>query len=104
MDLPKEEFWILLLNRNLELIKPIQISSGGFSGTTNISVGTNPRSVAIGDFNGDGILDILTSDFGDDTASVLLGNGDGTFQARNSLQLGTYPSQLQQGISMGMGY
>jgi DNA repair protein RadC len=33
MDLDHEQFWILLLNRNLELIKPIQISSGGVSGT-----------------------------------------------------------------------
>ncbi len=33
MDLDHEQFWILLLNRNLELIKPIQISTGGVSGT-----------------------------------------------------------------------
>lgn len=33
LDLDHEEFWILLLNRNLEIIKPIQISTGGVSGT-----------------------------------------------------------------------
>jgi DNA repair protein RadC len=33
MDLPKEEFWILLLNRANSLIKKEQISSGGVSGT-----------------------------------------------------------------------
>lgn len=33
MDLDHEQFWILLLNRNLELIKSIQISRGGVSGT-----------------------------------------------------------------------
>jgi DNA repair protein RadC len=33
MDLPKEEFWILLLNRANRLIKKQQISSGGISGT-----------------------------------------------------------------------
>jgi len=33
MDLPKEEFWILLLNRANRLIKKEQISSGGISGT-----------------------------------------------------------------------
>ena len=33
MDLPKEEFWILLLNRANRLIKKEQISSGGVSGT-----------------------------------------------------------------------
>lgn len=33
MDLPKEEFWVLLLNRANRLIKKEQISSGGVSGT-----------------------------------------------------------------------
>jgi len=33
MDLPKEEFWVILLNRANRLIKKQQISSGGVSGT-----------------------------------------------------------------------
>ncbi len=33
MDLPKEEFWVLLLNRANRLIKKERISSGGVSGT-----------------------------------------------------------------------
>jgi DNA repair protein RadC len=33
MDLPKEEFWVILLNRANGLIKKEQISSGGISGT-----------------------------------------------------------------------
>ena len=32
-DLPHEEFWILLLNRSNRIIKPLQISVGGVSGT-----------------------------------------------------------------------
>lgn len=32
-DLPHEEFWVLLLNRANQLIKPIVISKGGVSGT-----------------------------------------------------------------------
>ena len=41
--------------------------------------GNDPRTVAVGDFTGDGQVDIVTSNLGDDTASVLLGRGDGTF-------------------------
>ncbi|AYQ33519.1 RadC family protein [Runella sp. SP2] len=33
MDLPHEEFWILLLTRSNEVIRPVQISQGGISGT-----------------------------------------------------------------------
>ncbi len=33
LDLPKEEFWIILLNRANRLIKKEQVSSGGISGT-----------------------------------------------------------------------
>ena len=33
LDLPHEEFWILLLNRANQVIKPVQISQGGVSGT-----------------------------------------------------------------------
>lgn len=33
MDKPHEEFWILLLNRANEVLKPVQVSAGGISGT-----------------------------------------------------------------------
>jgi len=33
IDLPHEEFWIILLNRSNRIIKPLQISVGGVSGT-----------------------------------------------------------------------
>lgn len=39
----------------------------------------SPTSLAVGDFNGDGIPDLAISEFGID---IVLGNGDGTFKAR----------------------
>jgi DNA repair protein RadC len=41
-DLPHEEFWILLLNQGMRLIKKIKISSGGISATV-----VDPRMIFI---------------------------------------------------------
>src|SRR5215472_1459362 len=42
--------------------------------------GSQPNSVGIGDFNGDGKLDLAVANFTTETATIFLGNGDGTFQ------------------------
>jgi hypothetical protein len=42
--------------------------------------GFGPGPVAVGDFNNDGIPDLAIVNDADDIGSVLLGNGDGTFQ------------------------
>jgi hypothetical protein len=43
-------------------------------------VGSFPRWVTVGHFHDPKILDIAASNFGSGTVSILLGNGDGTFQ------------------------
>ena len=43
-------------------------------------VGKNPTSVSTGDFNADGITDIVTTNIGNNSISLLFGNGDGTFR------------------------
>ena len=50
-----------------------------------IPVGEIPHTVAAGDWNGDGMLDLVVANLGSSTITRLLGNGDGTFGARFDL-------------------
>ena len=43
------------------------------------AVGNVPRSVSVGDFNGDGIADLAVTDSNDNNVRILLGNGVGGF-------------------------
>ena len=53
---------------------------GTFQTAVNYSItGANPRSIAVGDLNGDGKLDLAVVNQSGDTA-ILLGNGNGTFR------------------------
>ena len=63
------------------LPNPAPAQTVSFTARVDYPVGANPSSVAVGDFNGDGVPDFATANFGANTVSVLLGNGDGTFQA-----------------------
>jgi Flp pilus assembly secretin CpaC len=45
-----------------------------------ITVGQEPSSVVLGDFNDDGIQDFVVTNFKDNTFSLFLGNDDGTFK------------------------
>src|SRR5262249_51928139 len=74
---------------------------GTFQPARNFTAGTNPRSVAVGDFNGDGILDLAVANL--NNVSVLLGNGDGTFRAARSFAAGRAPSSVAVGDFNGDG-
>jgi hypothetical protein len=58
-----------------------------FSGSP-IPVGNFPEAVKIGDFNNDGIQDLAVANGNDNTVSILLGNGNGTFTEASGSPMG----------------
>lgn len=85
---------------------------GTFRATVNYKVGTNPTSVAVADLNADGKLDLVVSNQNCNSArgpcvagtvSVLLGNGDGTFQAQKEFVAGEDPNWVAVGDFNGDG-
>ncbi len=61
------------------------------------AVGTQPVSVASGDFNGDSVPDLAVANSGGSTVTVLLGKGDGTFQVAATLSTGSTPRAVAVG-------
>ena len=53
--------------------------------------GSRPTCSAVGDVNGDGRQDLATVEANDNTASIRLGNGDGTFQPAKVFAVGRFP-------------
>jgi hypothetical protein len=76
---------------------------GTFIPPVPYTVGLGARSLAVGDFNRDGKLDLAVANFTGDTVSVLLGNGDGIFQAALTYRAGIEPSSVVVGDFNGDG-
>lgn len=57
-------------------------------------VGCTPSPNECCELNGDGFVDIVTANPGGNSMSVLLGNGDGSFQPSTTYVMGTYPAGL----------
>jgi hypothetical protein len=60
----------------------------------NLGANSSISALAVGDFNGDGKLDVVTANAGTRSVSVLLGNGNGTFQSAVTYAVGSSPSSL----------
>jgi len=77
---------------------PNMTGSGSFGSETTFPAGSSsddPVSVAVGDFNKDGKLDLVVVNTVSNTISILLGNGDGTFQSQTTYSTGASSGSLQ---------
>jgi hypothetical protein len=59
-----------------------------------IAVGDQPIAITAGDFANNGILDLAVANGGSNSVSVLLGNGDGTFQPAVNYPVGSFPDAI----------
>ncbi len=59
-----------------------------FTNQATFATGTPPTSVVTGDVNGDGISDLVVTNYNSNTVSVMLGNGNGTFQPQTTFATG----------------
>jgi len=59
-----------------------------FGAKRDIATGSNPVFVAIGDLNGDGRSDVVAVNSNSNSASVLLGDSNGTFGAKTDYGTG----------------
>ncbi len=79
--------------------------NGTFQNAVDYNAGISPRSVVVGDFNGDGKPDLAVADYGQIAGSsttnsfvqVLLGKGDGTFSNAVSYVAGAGPISIAVG-------
>jgi hypothetical protein len=70
--------------------------NGTFQSLHTLATSTSPRNLVVADLNGDAKPDLLVTTpdyngFRHDTVSVLLGNGNGTFQAQQTFATGQQP-------------
>ena len=81
---------------------------GTFQPQVTYAVGASPGAIVAGDFTGDGHLDLAVANVGPllgfpGTVSVLLGNGDGTFQPQVTYAVGVDPDAIAAGDFTGDG-
>lgn len=78
-------------------------ADGTFLPPVAYGAGFRPKAVGVGDFNGDGKLDLAVANLTSHNVSVLLGNGDGTFRDAVNYITGRQPRSVAVGDFNGDG-
>jgi hypothetical protein len=80
-----------------------QLGSYPYNQYVSYPTGGSACAVLVGDFNADGNADVITTNCNDNSVSVLLGNGDGTFRPHLDSPVGNGPTSLAAGDLNGDG-
>jgi hypothetical protein len=89
---------IAVIDYDLHMIRMMHgPGDGTFTLVRSYSVPANPFAVVVADFNGDGILDLATSNWGANNVSVLLGTGGGKFAPPANFTCGQEPEYFAVG-------
>src|SRR3954454_6166995 len=89
--------------QSLEALEDRTLLSVDFFPAAFYGVGFSPYSVAAGDFNGDGKLDLVAANTGANSVSVLLNNGNSTFAGAVNYGVGALPTSVAAGDFNGDG-
>ena len=79
------------------------MATARFTGGVAYQAGQDESSLHVGDFRGDGRLDLVVENPTQNTVTVFLGNGDGTFAAARSINVGNSPEAIVLGDFNGDG-
>jgi biotin operon repressor len=71
--------------------------SGSFGTPLNLSAGNHPYAVASGNFNADGIPDLVAVNYDSNNVSLFFGNGSGGFGSANDFAVGSNPRSVVVG-------
>ncbi len=86
------------------LAPAVQAQDVSFVAPLNFAAESRAGFAAVGDFNGDGRLDLAVANRYSNYISVLLGNGDGSFQAARSFGTARQPASVAVGDFNGDGW
>ena len=78
-----------------EVLEARQLMS--FTPAVGYPAGTNPQEIVTADFNNDGRIDLVVANPTANSVNVLLGNGNGTFQAAKTSAAGDNPLSIAVG-------
>ncbi len=101
----KRCFWFLcIVILAVFLARSTMAGAVVFDPSVYYDIGANPYSVAIGDLNGDGSPDLAAANYASEDISILLNNGDGTFQDAEVYWVGKSPDTVVTGDLDGDGH